>query len=102
MVFILAICHFSLLVASHVKTTACANSISWRLIMVFNLVLSLGLIGLAIYLTVVETDDCPAWFLWLEGILSGLFFLFEGMRTYKFEKTTHVEETEETEEQSAQ
>ena len=56
------------------------------------------MIGLAMYLSLDDTDESPAWFFWAEGILAVLFFLYEGMRTYSFEKSTHVEEEEEQEE----
>ena len=50
------------------------------------------MIALAIYLIFAQTDYLPAWYFWVEGIFAGLFFLYEGTRTYYFEKSTHKQE----------
>ena len=86
LILIQALVHFILLVASHMSTARCSKSSSWRLIMVFNQVLQLGVTLLLMSLTYWVQELVLDWYMFVEAGLVAFFVLYEGCRTYKFEK----------------
>ena len=78
-----ALLHFILLVSSHISHTRCARSLAWRVLLSMSLVVKLSVIALTMYLTIAEDYDGgqPAWYLWLSGVLTLIFLVYEVIRT---------------------